>query len=529
MKFLLESLTTRIKEQVKDQLSQILPKEMSNFTPPVIEELIKESRDEVTLAKVSSQPHSTYKAASTLTEFELKNILLDKMEKSESYLATPEHRDCYDSLKNFMISTKIFSSLMITNHVKKKDSTSGSSKGSKSQPKSSGKSGQSEEPVFKVADSDMPQDKKGNMGDNEDELRKEIASRCDWTNLLKGTHSNYAKLEYDFEECYKALSEKLDWENPEGGDYPFDLSKPFPLIKRGKHQRVPFEFFINNDLNHTCQGYEETWIRINDIEDMFILVVQNRLINLSGDDVANFAKALRMFTRSLVIQKRVEDLQLGVESYQKNINVTKPDTIRLDLRKRHPYTPYRYPQGFIYVDDHKRNRLMRSDKLYKFSYGTLTRLLSSLEDITKNIDMEYLPKRRWSNLEKKRAHFMIKDINMLLKEKSSLVVDSTELTSDYCKEQHDFVILCSYLKEHPSDFIHYEDGILLKITSNKLMEYLKMVMERQSVKVKEIQERCIIKAFQDYQIKKGMSMSVQKSQVHEMAKFVRWQNEIILG
>ncbi|GJT31859.1 hypothetical protein Tco_0922278 [Tanacetum coccineum] len=60
-------------------------------------------------------------------------------------------------------------------------------------------------------------------------------------------------------------------------------------------------------------------------------------------------------------------------------------------------------------------------------------------------------------------------------------------------------------------------------------EYLKMVMERQSVKVKEIQERCIIKAFQDYQIKKGMSMSVQKSQVHEMAKFTRWRNEIMLG
>ncbi|GJX85995.1 hypothetical protein Tco_0336769 [Tanacetum coccineum] len=60
---------------------------------------------------------------------------------------------------------------------------------------------------------------------------------------------------------------------------------------------------------------------------------------------------------------------------------------------------------------------MRSDELYKFSDGTLTRLLSSLKDITKNIDMEYLPKRRWSNLEKKRAHFMIKDINKLLKER----------------------------------------------------------------------------------------------------------------
>ncbi|GKA63691.1 hypothetical protein Tco_0763297 [Tanacetum coccineum] len=42
--------------------------------------------------------------------------------------------------------------------------------------------------------------------------------------LLKGTRSNYAELEYDFEECYKALSIKLDWENPKGGDYPYDLS-----------------------------------------------------------------------------------------------------------------------------------------------------------------------------------------------------------------------------------------------------------------------------------------------------------------
>ncbi|GJT74881.1 hypothetical protein Tco_1041606 [Tanacetum coccineum] len=98
------------------------------------------------------------------------------------------------------------------------------------------------------------------------------------------------------------------------------------------------------------------------------------------DDIADFAIALRMFIRSLVTQKRVEDLQLEVESYQKHIKVTKPDTTRPDIRKRHP-------------------------------------LLSSLEDITKNIDMTYLPKRRWSNMEKKRAHFMIKDINKLLKER----------------------------------------------------------------------------------------------------------------
>ncbi|GJX79252.1 hypothetical protein Tco_0327401 [Tanacetum coccineum] len=56
MNFLSESLSARIKEQVKDQLPQILPQEVSSFAPPVIEKLIKESRDEVTLAKDSDMP-----------------------------------------------------------------------------------------------------------------------------------------------------------------------------------------------------------------------------------------------------------------------------------------------------------------------------------------------------------------------------------------------------------------------------------------------------------------------------------------
>ncbi|GJT17071.1 hypothetical protein Tco_0875777 [Tanacetum coccineum] len=72
--------------------------------------------------------------------------------------------------------------------------------------------------------------------------------------LLKGTHSNYAELEYDFEECYKALSEKLDWNNPEGGDYPFDLTKPLPLVMNGNRQIVPVDYFFNNELKYLQGG-----------------------------------------------------------------------------------------------------------------------------------------------------------------------------------------------------------------------------------------------------------------------------------
>ncbi|GJV88035.1 hypothetical protein Tco_1531973 [Tanacetum coccineum] len=64
---------------------------------------------------------------------------------------------------------------------------------------------------------------------------------------------------------------------------------------------------------------------------------------------------------------------------------------------------------------------MRSDELYKFSNGTLTRLQTSLDDITKNIRMEYLPQRRWSSLEKKRAHIMIKAIDKQLKERRMMM------------------------------------------------------------------------------------------------------------
>ncbi|GJW68250.1 hypothetical protein Tco_0122674 [Tanacetum coccineum] len=496
MNFLSESLTARIKEQVKDQLPQILPQEVSNFAPPVIEKLIKESRDEVTLAKVSSQPQSTYEAASTLTEFELKKILLDKMEKSESYLTAPEHRDCYDGLKksyaldkDFFYSYDVYSlkrgrkdkdkdedpfagsdrglkkrmtrkDVEPTTGPKKKDSTSGSPKCTKSQPKYTRKSVQSEEPVFEVAESDMPQDQAGNLGDNKDEPRDETASRRDWFKkptppkeptdpdwnvskttkegptqtwlmnlaasnptdkllkdfdklmstpidfysfvlndlkienltqeillgpafkLLKGTRSNYVELEYDFEECYKALSEKLDWENPEGvssrRNLDYDIHDvaydKYALwgISHWREQRKSFYAYargiqLRGDVYSTKRILAVTYVsvmrkhRYGHLEEIVVRRADNVLYRFKeGDDVADFAIALRMFTRSLVTQKRVENLQISESEcfFSSRSN--------------------NYYQGILH---------------------------------------DVLAKERWSNLEKKRAHFMIKDINKLLKER----------------------------------------------------------------------------------------------------------------
>ncbi|GJS84704.1 hypothetical protein Tco_0751245 [Tanacetum coccineum] len=215
MSYLSASIAARITEQVKSQLPQILLKEVSNFAPPVIKSIITESLDHAVLPKESSQPKSTYEATATLTEFELKKILIDKIDELE-------------------------------------------------------------EPEFEVVDSNMPQDQEENPSNEDEEPKGKVASKCDWftkpkqpqeptdpdwnegktpqqgptqswlmtlassvdkpsktfsayimnglkiTNLtqetllgpafklLKGTCTNYVELEYDFEECYKALLEKLD-------------------------------------------------------------------------------------------------------------------------------------------------------------------------------------------------------------------------------------------------------------------------------------------------------------------------------
>ncbi|GKA66645.1 hypothetical protein Tco_0766453 [Tanacetum coccineum] len=282
---------------------------------------------------------------------------------------------------------------------------------------------------------------------------------------MKGSCKSLVELEYFFEEVYKATTDQLDWNNPEGQQYPHDLRKPLPLLPNSRGRRViPFDHFINNDLVYLSGGissrtyttsvtktkaadYENIkwiedlvpntmwsqvpmstpntklqivewhnykhldWItvrrdddklykfkegdfnrlRIQDIEDMLLLLVQGKLTNLTVEERLAFNVSLRMFTRSVVIQRRVEDLQLGVESYQKKLNLTKPDTYRSDLKRKEAYTAYSNPRGFIYQNKDKKNRLMRIDELHKFSDGTLNDVRTTLDDRLKGIWMKYLP------------------------------------------------------------------------------------------------------------------------------------------
>ncbi|GJR32083.1 hypothetical protein Tco_1108315 [Tanacetum coccineum] len=163
----------------------------------------------------------------------------------------------------------------------------------------------------------------------------------------------------------------------------------------------------DDDKLYTFKEGDFNRLRIQDIEDMLLLLVQGKLKNLTVEERLAFNVSLRMFTRSIVIQRHMEDLQLGVESYQKKPNLTKPDTYRSDLKRKEAYLAYSNPRGFIYQKKNKKNRLMRIDELQKFSDGTLNDVQTTLDDRLKGIRMKYLPQTIWRQSDRDKAGAMI--------------------------------------------------------------------------------------------------------------------------
>nr|GEU97168.1 hypothetical protein [Tanacetum cinerariifolium] len=129
-------------------------------------------------------------------------------------------------------------------------------------------------------------------------------------------------------------------------------------------------------------------LRLQDIEDILLLLVQGKLSNLTVEE--RFA-------------------------FNKRLNLTKPDTYRPDLKRREAYTAYSNPRGFIYQNKDKKNRLMWIDELYKFSDGTLNDVRNTLDDCLKGIRVQYLSTTIWRRGDKDRAAAMIQAIDKMLK------------------------------------------------------------------------------------------------------------------
>nr|GEV10650.1 integrase, catalytic region, zinc finger, CCHC-type, peptidase aspartic, catalytic [Tanacetum cinerariifolium] len=371
----------------------ILPHAVSDFTTPVIEKIITESQEAAILAKSSSQPTSTCVATASLSEFELIKILMDKMEENKSYLVDDYKKELYDAL--------------ITSYNTNKDLFDSY-----------------EEPVFETEDIKMQHDQGSEFGHAHDQSDDEVAPEHDWFkkpdkpptpnrawnksksvdfrppqkwsailpkqdnliarpvfNLLKGTCKSFAELEYHFEECYKAVNDRLDWHNPEGHAYMFDLGKPLPLIKDQRRQVVPTKYFINNDLEYLKGGsssskYTTSTTRTKAAEHNNIEGIEDMVPTLWSP-----VKGLES-----VSIRHIQCVGYGVLGFL-GVGTT------LDIFQNIHILYLQY--GVLVFGECRYGYAVSSlmDTAYWLSKQTLSSVRSVLNDIASNLEMDYLPKR----------------------------------------------------------------------------------------------------------------------------------------
>nr|GEX08082.1 hypothetical protein [Tanacetum cinerariifolium] len=258
-----------IKEQVKAQVSKFMPQ---------IEKYVIEYLGAKVLVRSTNQPQTYYAVAASLLKFELKKILIDKMETNESINRSDIQRNLYNELVESYNTDEDILSTYDEQEFEAADTKIQQDQGNESghiddQPNNEGAPTHD---WFQKYDKPPTPDRPWNKSKSVDFRRPQkwictIARECYKArqpprtfdelmgtpinfssyvmnhlkienltqeilvgpafNLLKGSCRSFVELEYHFEECYKVVTDKLDWNNPEGHAYPFDLSKPLPFIE----------------------------------------------------------------------------------------------------------------------------------------------------------------------------------------------------------------------------------------------------------------------------------------------------------
>nr|GEY95275.1 hypothetical protein [Tanacetum cinerariifolium] len=398
----------QVKEQVKVQVSKILPK---------IKKTVNEQLEAEVLTRFSNSSNTSHVVAADLSELELKKILNDKMESNKSIHISDEQNNLYKALVDAYECDKLIfniygDTVTLKRHRddedkdeepfvgsnrrskrrrtgKEPESTSApkentskisgkSTKGSKSHHKTTSESAPAEEKMHTTQDLEelVPQEfeigqqylhdllkplpvipnsqgRRPNQFINNDleYLHGGASIRKYTTSVIKTKATDYGNIKW-----IEDLVPHTMWSQV---PVSYDKHALCGISHWGRKRQQFYGSAVNREYAQDVYSKRRIIegnfkrLRIQDIEDMLLLLVQGKLTNLTVNERFAFNVSLRMFTRSIVIQRRVEDLQLGVESYQKKLNLTKPDTYRSYFKCKEAYTAYSNPRGFIYQNKDK--------------------------------------------------------------------------------------------------------------------------------------------------------------------------------
>ncbi|GJZ32456.1 hypothetical protein Tco_0577892 [Tanacetum coccineum] len=138
----------------------------------------------------------------------------------------------------------------------------------------------------------------------------------------------------------------------------------------------------------------------NDIKDMYLLIVNHKVDDYAG---TRLLWSLSVFIKSTVIWERVHDFQLGVESYQQQVNLNAPTITFLDIEKYKVFSVVSKPLfGIIYKNNKKEKRVMRHQEVHTFCDATLKIVLEGLKSYNNDVKYGYVT----HNLSKEDAEYL---------------------------------------------------------------------------------------------------------------------------
>nr|GEX13616.1 copia protein [Tanacetum cinerariifolium] len=157
----------------------------------------------------------------------------------------------------------------------------------------------------------------------------------------------------------------------------------------------------------------------SEFEDLNLLLLQGHLNHLFSSDKRMLSNAVKLWTRHLVIQKWAEDFQLGIECYQKQLNLTKSGWDAKGFEYKHDYTIIDSPSAVVFPVGNNERKINRFNEIYKFSDGTLTNIMEALDFRVKEYKVNRLNPgmntRFWTDKDVTRSKEFIHAIERRLK------------------------------------------------------------------------------------------------------------------
>nr|GEX77593.1 reverse transcriptase domain-containing protein [Tanacetum cinerariifolium] len=241
--------------------------------------------------------------------------------------------------------------------------------------------------------------------------------------LVKVFHPNVIHLQYQMEECHKLLTDSVY-----DSFIRHNVSKPLPLGGPPGLVTIQSDCFFNKDLEYLRYGSKgsrpalsiskmkaayypdvgleqmvphQMWIDEECKYDIAAIAVRTHIQILSVVRIEVFSMYGYNYMKKavlrradlnehiivkrdfkylypnefkdlhLVIKQRVEGFQLGIKSYQTQLNLTKPRWDATGFKYKHDYMVINSPRAVIFWDKYGVHMIMRFNKIHKFSDGTL--------------------------------------------------------------------------------------------------------------------------------------------------------------